>query len=82
MLGVSDISAPGSFCWRTVDVASARAAIDRPFWLVAARTAESIDRLVDRRSDMMNEWREAAQGQPAASDEHRAAMADGGLEGA
>jgi len=31
---------------------------------------------------MMNERSEAAQGQPAASGEHRAAMADGGLGGA
>src|SRR5215469_10853615 len=55
ILGLSDISAPESFCWRAAEVASARTAINRPFWLVAARTTESIDRFVDRRSDMMNE---------------------------
>lgn len=82
IFGGSDVFPSEDFRWRAVDVASARTYIDRPFWLPAARTAESIDRLVERRSDMTNEWIEAAQGQPAASGKHRAAMADGVLDAA
>jgi len=55
IFGLSDTSASGSFRWRVAEVARARTAIERPFWPVAARTAERIDRLVDRRSDMTNE---------------------------